>query len=98
MFVTYCCKNYMKIRIFFSQDFTLVIFSVTFIFKSAKLIFTGGLDPLNSTLPPEGDIYIKEAISMGIPKKDLFTTHPVFNTLGEAKAIILFYGSLVHFI
>ena len=55
--------------------------------KSNKLIFTGGLDPLNSTLPPEGDIYIKEAISMGIPKKDLFTTHPVFNTLGEAKAI-----------
>ncbi len=55
--------------------------------KSNKLIFTGGLDPLNSTLPPEGDIYIKEAISMGIPKKDLFTTYPVFNTLGEAKAI-----------
>ena len=55
--------------------------------KSNKLIFTGGLDPFNSTLPPEGDIYIKEAISMGIPKKDLFTTHPVFNTLGEAKAI-----------
>ena len=24
---------------------------------------------------------------MGIPKKDLLTTYPVFNTLGEAKAI-----------
>ena len=35
----------------------------------------------------EGDIYIKEAISMGIPKKDLFTTSAVKNTLDEAKAI-----------
>ena len=55
--------------------------------KSNRLIFTGGVNPLNSNLPPEGDIYIQEAISMGIPKKDLFTTYPVFNTLGEAKAI-----------
>ena len=55
--------------------------------KSEKLIFTGGINPLNSTLPPEGDIYIEEAILMGIPKKDLFTTYPVFNTYEEAKAI-----------
>ena len=55
--------------------------------KSEKLIFTGGVDLLNSTLPPEGDIYIEEAILMGIPKKDLFTTYPVFNTFEEAKAI-----------
>ena len=55
--------------------------------KSNRLIFTGNINPYNSDLPPEGDIYIKEAISMGIPKEDLFTTHNVNNTLQEAKAI-----------
>mgnify|MGYP001487553357 CR=1 FL=1 len=55
--------------------------------KSNRLIFTGGINPLIAGLPPEGDIYIKEALSMGIPKKDLFTTYPVSNTLQEAKAI-----------
>lgn len=55
--------------------------------KSKRLIFTGGVNPLGPKLPPEGDIYLSEAISMGIPKKSLFTTYPVFNTLQEAKAI-----------
>ena len=55
--------------------------------KSNRLIFTGGINPLTSDLPPEGDIYINEAISMGIPQEDLFTTYPVHNTLQEAKAI-----------
>ncbi len=55
--------------------------------KSKRLIFTGGLNPLNPVLPLEGDIYINEAITMGIPKKDLFTTNAVTNTLQEAKAV-----------
>ena len=55
--------------------------------KSNRLIFTGGTNPFNSELPAEGDIYISEAISMGIPKKDLFTTYPVKNTLEEANAV-----------
>ena len=55
--------------------------------KSNRLIFTGGINPITSDLPPEGDIYIKEAISMGLPKKNLYTTYPVNNTLQEAKAI-----------
>ncbi len=55
--------------------------------KSNKLIFTGGATPFNSNLPPEGDIYIGEALTMGIPKENLYTTKPVFNTLQEAKAI-----------
>ena len=55
--------------------------------KSNKLIFTGGVNPLNSSLPPEGNIYIEEAISMGIPRKDLLTTYPVYNTIEEAQAI-----------
>ena len=55
--------------------------------KSNKLIFTGGVSPFSSNLAPEGDIYIDEAISMGIPKKNLFTTQKVFNTIQEAKEI-----------
>ena len=55
--------------------------------KSNKLIFTGGVNPFLAGSTPEGDIYIREAISMGIPKKNLFTTYPVSNTLQEAKAI-----------
>ena len=55
--------------------------------KANKLFFTGGINPLNSKLPPEGDIYMREAISMGIPSKALYTTYPVLNTLQEAKAI-----------
>ena len=55
--------------------------------KSNRLIFTGGINPLTAGLPPEGDVYIKEAVSMGLPKEDLYTTYPVNNTLQEAKAI-----------
>ena len=55
--------------------------------KSNRLIFTGGINPLTSDLPPEGDVYIEEAVSMGLPKEDLYTTYPVNNTLQEAKAI-----------
>ena len=55
--------------------------------KSNKLIFTGGASPFNSSLPPEGDIYISESIALGVPRKNLYTTKPVFNTIQEAKAI-----------
>ena len=55
--------------------------------KSTRLIFTGGINPLFPGLPPEGDIYIKEAIALGVPKKDLFSTFSVTNTLQEAKAV-----------
>ena len=62
--------------------------------KSNKLIFTGGVNLFNRNLPPEGNIYIDEAISMGIPREDLFTTYPVYNTFEEAQAIkrLLFEG------
>ena len=55
--------------------------------KSDKLIFTGGIIPYEPKLPPEGDIYIKEAISLGIPKKNLFTTASVLNTFQEAREV-----------
>ena len=41
--------------------------------KSNRLMFTGGVNPFSSNLPPEGDIYMSEAIKIGVPKKDLFT-------------------------
>ena len=55
--------------------------------KSNKLIFTGGVVPYNSNLSPEGNISIDEAIKIGIPKEDLLTTYPVYNTFEEAVAI-----------
>jgi len=55
--------------------------------KAKRIIFTGGINPLSKNLEPEGNIYIKEAISLGIPRKNLHTTYPVINTLDEAKAI-----------
>mgnify|MGYP001237292184 CR=1 FL=1 len=55
--------------------------------KANKLIFTGGVNPFSYNLPPEGQILLEEAILMGIPEKDLFTTEPVFNTFQEAKAV-----------
>jgi len=55
--------------------------------KANKLIFTGGIIPYEPKLPPEGDIYIKEAVSLGVPKQNLFTTDSVLNTFQEAKEI-----------
>ena len=55
--------------------------------KSKRLIFTGGINPYNLNLPPEGNIYMGEASSIGIAKKDIFTTYPVFNTFQEAEAV-----------
>ncbi len=55
--------------------------------RSNKLIFTGGIIPYEPNLPPEGDIYIKEAISLGVSEQSLFTTGSVLNTFQEAKEI-----------
>ena len=55
--------------------------------RANKLIFTGGIIPYEPKLPPEGDIYIKEALSLGVPEKSLFTTNSVLNTFQEAKEI-----------
>jgi len=55
--------------------------------RANKLIFTGGIIPYEPKLPPEGDIYIKEAISLGVPEQSLFTTDPVLNTFQEAQEI-----------
>ena len=55
--------------------------------KSYRLMFTGGINPFDSNIPPEGNLYKREAMSLGIPMNDLFTTYPVLNTFQEAKAI-----------
>ena len=55
--------------------------------KANKLIFTGGINPLLTEQMPQGEKYIEEAISLGIPTENLFTTYPVVNTYEEAKAV-----------
>ena len=55
--------------------------------KANKLIFTGGFNPFKKNIPLEGNIYIQEALLLGIPKNDLHTTTFVMNTSQEAKAI-----------
>ncbi len=55
--------------------------------KSSKLLFTGGINPFNRNLLPEGELYKKEAKRMGIPKENIFVSKPVKNTSEEAIAI-----------
>ena len=55
--------------------------------KAPRLLFTGGNSPFRPELPPEGSIYIKEAIALGIPSNAMTTTPPVVNTAEEALAI-----------
>ena len=42
--------------------------------KAKKLIFTGGSKPLLSNSQTEGEINIQDAISFGIPSKDIIST------------------------
>ena len=55
--------------------------------KAPILLFTGGRNPLQPNMPSEGDLYIKEAISMGIPSSAVLTTSYVVNTAEEATEI-----------
>ena len=55
--------------------------------KSSKLIFTGGINPYNKALPPEGSLYRQEAIKLGIEKENIYVTLPVKNTLEEVVEI-----------
>lgn len=60
--------------------------------KAPKLFFTGGYSPFAGNIHQEGDLYIQEAIGLGIPSKALFTTGPVLNTYEESKAIRKIFG------
>ena len=55
--------------------------------KSSKLIFTGGINPYNKSLPPEGSLYKEEAIKLGIKKENIYVTYPVKNTFEEVIEI-----------
>ena len=55
--------------------------------KADKLIFTGGYSPFYPELPPEGDLYTKEAISFGVPQEKIYTTGIVKNTFEESEAV-----------
>ena len=55
--------------------------------KSSKLLFTGGINPFNRNLLPEGELYKREAKRMGIPKENIIVSKPVKNTSEEAIAI-----------
>ena len=54
--------------------------------KAPTLIFTGGKVPWSIGLP-EGEFLKKEAIKLGVPKKNILITENVENTDQEAKAI-----------
>jgi len=56
-------------------------------FKSSKLIFTGGFNPFKNDLIPEGQLYRKEALKLGIPKENIYVSNPVTNTAEEAIAV-----------
>ncbi len=55
--------------------------------KAPKLFFTGGTSPYKNTTQTQGDLFRKEAISLGIPSNAIFTTGPVLNTVEEAIAL-----------
>ena len=54
--------------------------------KAPTLIFTGGKLPWSIGVP-EGEFLKKEAIKLGVPKKNILITENVENTDQEAKAI-----------
>ena len=45
------------------------------------------INPYDKQLPPEGDIYRREAISFGVSNDHILKTKNVFDTFQEAKAI-----------
>ncbi len=63
--------------------------------KAPKLLFTGGSSPFQPGIPPEGLIYTKEAISLGIPEEAIYSTKPVMNTSEEATEISKLLNTLL---
>jgi uncharacterized SAM-binding protein YcdF (DUF218 family) len=55
--------------------------------KAPRLLFTGGSNPFQPGLLPEGQQYIKHALALGIPVAAMASTPPVVNTAEEAAAI-----------
>ena len=55
--------------------------------KSPILIFTGGNSIFDRKKTTEGQLYLNDAIKLGIDKDSIYITPPVFNTYEEALAI-----------
>ncbi|WP_250397472.1 YdcF family protein [Synechococcus sp. MU1651] len=55
--------------------------------KAPRLLFTGGVSPFSPGQLPEGQHYLQEAASRGVPLAAMSTTLPVINTAEEAAAI-----------
>lgn len=55
--------------------------------KAPLLIFTGGWSPWRPDAEPEGDVLIRYALDLGIPREKMLTTAKVSNTDEEAKAV-----------
>ncbi len=56
-------------------------------FKSSKIIFTGGFNPLKTDSILEGELYKFQALKLGIPKKSIYVSQPVSNTFEEAIVV-----------
>ena len=55
--------------------------------RAPLLLFTGGQSPFQAGLAPEGELYRREAIGLGVPADAIASTPPVRNTAEEAAAI-----------
>ena len=55
--------------------------------KAPLLLFTGGVSPFSPGQRPEGQHYLQEAASLGVPAAAMVSTPPVLNTAEEAVAI-----------
>ncbi len=55
--------------------------------KAPLLLFTGGVNPLKGNTRTEGQLYLNEALKLGVPKKAIKVTSRVVNTTEEAKEI-----------
>ena len=57
--------------------------------RAPRLMFTGGQNPFQAGLAPEGELYRREAAALGVPLAANSSTAPVRNTAEEAAAIRL---------
>ena len=45
--------------------------------RAPRLLFTGGRNPFHPGLPPEGELYRREAMALGIAEQAMASTPPV---------------------
>ena len=55
--------------------------------RAPRLLFTGGQSPFQAGLAPEGELYRREAMSLGVTPGAIESTPPVRNTAEEATAV-----------